>query len=436
MQMNLKTRIRSTGMRYFSSERFQQRMQIQAQKKRAKTGEPPVVHYFHQVDDPYSHLAVQKLDQLSTTYDVRFQPHLAGKPGAEYQGSAAHFDQWARQDCVSVARDYNTEFVPEIDIPNAELVTLANGVLATHLDHDDFASTAMQIGTSLWSDQRIEASHDTRAGEQAIREGNALRQALGHYQGAMFYFEGEWYWGIDRIRLLEERLVKEGYGNRKSDLCVPEPTPKDTRDANASDVLLEYFPSLRSPYTAIGHRRVLDLIARSGVSVEVRPLMPMLMRSVPAPRAKQRYIITDAGREARAHGVPFGRIVDPFGEPVKKAFSLFPGAKALGKDMDFVTAYLAAAWYEGVDITTEKGLRLVASNAGIEWDALQNAARNTEWETILTENLNEMFKQNLWGVPSFRVSGGKPSAGGNAPAYACWGQDRIWRVENEIAART
>ena len=98
--------------------------------------------------------------------------------------------------------------------------------------------------------------------------------------------------------------------------------------------------------------------------------------------------------------------------------------------MAFVTAYLSAAWHEGVDITTERGLRQVVINAGMEWDALENAARDSDWQGLLQENLDEMLQAHLWGVPSFRVSGGAAEG-----AYVCWGQDRIWRVEDEIAAR-
>jgi 2-hydroxychromene-2-carboxylate isomerase len=116
----------------------------------------------------------------------------------------------------------------------------------------------------------------------------------------MFYFDGEWFWGIDRIRLLEQRLSAEGFDTETGPLCVPEPTPLDTTGKNLDGILLEYFPSLRSPYTAIGHQRVLDLVNHSGVSVKVRPVLPMMMRGIPAPREKQRYIITDAGREGRA----------------------------------------------------------------------------------------------------------------------------------------
>ncbi len=428
--MNLKTRLRSTAMRYFSSTAYAEKQRTRARRQRERLNQPATVHYFHQVDDPYSHLAVQKLDRLTATYDVAFQPHLVSKPDPAYRGSADHFDQWALRDARSVAADYGTMFNPSIDTPVSDLIIQANQALSGTLHDATFAETAFEVGQALWSNQPIIRTGDTQAAESAVDQGNALRRKLGHYQGAMFYFDGEWYWGIDRIRLLEQRLTKEGFGNAHGPPCVPEPSPIDTSNMNSGDVLLEYFPSLRSPYTAIGHQRVLDLIARSGVAINVRPVMPMLMRGVPAPREKQRYIITDSGREARAHGVPFGRIVDPFGEPVRRAFALFPGAAALGRDTEFVTAYLRAAWFDGVDISKQAGLQTVADNAGIEWHALLEATQTTDWQAILDDNLNTMLEAHLWGVPSFRVSGGNDDN-----AFVCWGQDRIWRVENEIARR-
>ena len=123
-------------------------------------------------------------------------------------------------------------------------------------------------------------------------------------------------------------------------------------------------------------------------------------------------------------------LVDPFGEPVKQAFALFPGAMALDAGMEFVTAYLRAAWMDGTDITSEAGLQQVTEQAGIDWQQLLKACEGTNWEAVLDDNLNAMLGAGLWGVPSFRVSGGN-----DPEAFACWGQDRIWRVENEIHRR-
>ena len=429
--MKLSTHLRSRMMRYLASPAYLERQRARARSRRNRRGERPVVHYFHQVDDPYSQLAVQKLDALRRCYDVGFAPHLVSAPDAEYLGSAEHFAHWALRDAISVASHYGTAFAPGDDVdgtgPSPDAVAAANQALAAHLGHDDFAASAVEVGSALWSGQMPGSATDA-AGARAVDAGNALQTRLGHYQGAMFYFDGEWFWGVDRLRLLEQRLIDEGYRRAPGELCVPQPTPETT--TGASEVLLEYFPSLRSPYTAIGHQRVLDVIDRTGVSVSVRPVMPMMMRGIPAPRAKQRYIITDAAREGRAFGVPFGRIVDPFGEPVKRAFALYAAAAERGDAMAFVTAYLDAAWFDGVDITRPQGLAQAVASAGFDYDTLASAPTAVPWEAVLQTNLDTMLQEHLWGVPSFRVSGGDFEH-----AFACWGQDRIWRVEDEIARR-
>ena len=422
----LNTRFRSQAMRLMASEAFLRSSRRRARLRRRLSGEAEAVHYFHQVDDPYSHLAVQKLEALKAAYDLPFKVHLVSRPAAAFQGSSEHFASWALRDARSVAADYGVAFHARA-LPPPSSVDQASDGLAPHLDAADFAARALAVGEALWSGA-LKPTDSIGIGRQAVRRGDALRERLGHYLGGMFHFEGEWFWGIDRIRLLEARLMAEGFGGGEP--CVPEPVPADTSGLDASHIMLEYFPSLRSPYTAVGHQRVLDLIARSGVTVKLRPVMPMMMRGVPAPRPKQRYILSDAAREARARGVPFGRMVDPFGEPVRRAFALFPGAVALDAGMAFVTAYLRAAWAEGIDISTESGLRQVAAKAGLDWDGLQAASRDTDWAALLDHNLNAMLDAGLWGVPSFRITGGM-----DGEAYACWGQDRIWRVENEIAKR-
>ncbi|MEM9621596.1 MAG: DsbA family protein [Pseudomonadota bacterium] len=417
-------------MRHMASPGQLEKQRTRAKHLREKDGEPATVHYFHQVDDPYSHLAVQKLDQLRAHYQITFQPHLVSQSEPSYQGSADHFTHWARADAVSVAADYQTNLPENLQPPEPTQIAQANAVLAHHLDSDEFANKAIEVGHALWAGQPINGESAQGDGAPQVEEGNALRTRLGHYQGAMFYFDGEWFWGVDRLRLLEERLIAEGYQREAGPICVPQPEPPDTTSLDTSGLLLEYFPSLRSPYTAIGHQRVLDMVQRTGVPLSVRPVLPMMMRGIPAPRAKQRYIMMDSAREGRAFGVPFGKIVDPFGPPVERAFALFPGAAQLGKPMEFVTAYLQAAWFDGVDITKTAGLQQVADHAGLEWQALNQAAQDNDWRSTLDDNLEVMLTENLWGVPSFRVSGGNSST-----AYACWGQDRIWRVENEIARR-
>ncbi|MBT7370131.1 MAG: hypothetical protein HN816_05750 [Gammaproteobacteria bacterium] len=154
----------------------------------------------------------------------------------------------------------------------------------------------------------------------------------------------------------------------------------------------------------------------------------MMMRGIPAPRTKQLYIMTDAKREADYYHVEFGPIVDPIGEPVKRAFALLPYMQSQGKEVEYCSNYLKAAWAEGLDITTEDGLREVVERSGASWEAA--TALGSSWQPLLDDNVNDMLEAGLWGVPSFRVSGGN-----NDQPFSCWGQDRLWRVETEISRR-
>jgi 2-hydroxychromene-2-carboxylate isomerase len=91
---------------------------------------------------------------------------------------------------------------------------------------------------------------------------------------------------------------------------------------------------------------------------------------------------------------------------------------------------MRAAWSQGVDTGTDAGLRLAVERAGLAWDeAASHVGRETGWRAELEANRAELFALGLWGVPSFRVRGG------GRPDYATWEQDRLWRVEEEIAAR-
>ena len=403
------------------------RRQIAHMRGRLARRGQPTIHYFHQVDDPYSHLAAQKIDALTNRYKVKFKFHLAHNPADNEQGDALRFSAWALRDARTIASDYGTELPQNINQIEGLQTKRAESYLSGYLADYDFAREAVAIGHRLWSGHPME---DLPA-SNAAADGSALRTKLGHWLSATFYFEGEWYWGVDRLVHLENRLLDMGLSNDPSGICVPRPTPETLNNRDASAVTLEFFPSLRSPYTAISFDRTIALAQRTGVKLMLRPVMPMMMRGVPAPRVKQLQIMTDSKREADYYGQKFGPMVDPFGEPVKRAFALLPFMTEQGLSIDYCANYLRAAWCEGVDITTERGLKQVVEETGANWQEAQNQFDNNIWETLLEDNVSDMLDAGLWGVPSFRVTGGKTEE-----PFCCWGQDRLWRVESEISRRS
>lgn len=406
------------------------------EKQRIKAGQAHVVEYFHQVDDGYSHLAAQVLKPLLRRYNIQLICYLVDGPEGANSAEPGLLSNLSRYDSSCVAADYGLEFPQDANPPRQSLLTRASQILATQ-DPTAFVDCAADVGQALWANDdaamleqsQRQGSASLAALEACIKQGNARRAELKHYSGGMFYYGGEWYWGVDRLYHLEQRLRDLGINKQGGKgILIPRPEIDSTGDfPNAGSLTLEVYPSLRSPYTAVCFDLVLKLAEDTGINLVVRPVLPMVMRGVPATREKGMYIFADAAREARAVGVPFGNFYDPIGEPVRLCYSLYPWALEQGKGNQLISAFLSAAFAQGINTNTKKGLRAVVEKAGLDWNEANSVLGKPGWEDLLEENRQEMYQAGLWGVPSFRLV----DASGQQ-LLALWGQDRLWLVAREI----
>jgi 2-hydroxychromene-2-carboxylate isomerase len=302
-----------------------------------------------------------------------------------------------------------------------------------------FPKLAVQVGQALWAGDsgELDALAD-RVGllspDDAARrldDGNRRRTTLGHYSGAMFYYGGEWYWGIDRLYHLEKRLMALGLRtDARLDVLVPRPAIETGPLQDDGSLTLEIYPSVRSPYSSIIFDTVVDFATRSGVKLVTRPVLPMVMRGAPVTFAKGKYILFDASREAEALGMRWGNVYDPIGEPVRRALALFPWADAQGKGVALVSNFLRMAWRERVNTSTTKGLRKVVDASGLDWSEARKQLDDTNWEAVIEDNRLTMYSDGLWGVPSYRLLESDGSC-----LLSIWGQDRLWLVSRAIQRR-
>ena len=68
--------------------------------KRKKAGAPHMVEYFHQLDDPYSHLAAQVLAKFAAQYDIVIKPYLIHATGGRHQPRLQELAAWARRETL------------------------------------------------------------------------------------------------------------------------------------------------------------------------------------------------------------------------------------------------------------------------------------------------------------------------------------------------
>lgn len=91
---------------------------------------------------------------------------------------------------------------------------------------------------------------------------------LGHYQGSMTWYLGEWFWAVDH----PERSL-----------------------------------------TGQGLNRAVQLAEAWNIPLQMRPVLPMVMHGQSVPDAKKWYIFHDTKREANKLGIPYGFVADPLG---------------------------------------------------------------------------------------------------------------------------
>ena len=361
-----------------------------AEATRRKAGAPHRVEYFHQYDDPYSHLALQVLPALQERYDVELVIHQIRASGGKNQPELEMLDAWARRDAELIAPHYGL------------------------------------VRPSQLTDRQ-----DTAPDAATLDAGSARLARLGHYSGAMFHYGGEWFWGVDRLFYLEQWLRDLG-ACRDPSLPYICPRPAiDVSGVDASQLTLDFYPSLNSPYTAIIFDRTIAMARACGIQLNHKPVLPMVMRGVPATPRKGAYIVFDAKRESEHLGTRFGPVLFPVGEPTRQIYSLFPWARSQGKDIALLAAALRLAWTEAAALHRRDGIRLAVERAGLDWGEAQRHLGTGGWKAETARNQLEMTGElGLWGVPSFRLRGDD-----GEPDLCVWGQDRLWLIAAEIRRR-
>ena len=407
----------------------------QAERNRLASGRPHQVHYFHQIDDPYSHLVAQALPRLLSRYNIELTPHVVSPPPDSAAPERGKLVTFSRVDAALLAQHHGLNFTDQNKQPDTEYCQQATHAMVAAIEAGQFAELASAVGQWLWATDDSQpwpeqcntlkpvSSHAVRA---HVVQADALREKLGHYLGGMLYYEGEWYWGVDRLYHLEQRLQELG-AQRSGAIGLLFPADDGLKQIKPIDnpPAIDFFFSFRSPYSAIVASRIFELGRLTGAKINLRFVLPMVMRGLPVPKVKREYIVHDTAREAHVRGVPFGRLNDPVGKPTERGLALVLFAEQHGKGQEFVLAFMQGVWAEGIDAGSDKGLRKIVERAGLPWNGAQAALQDDIWWDTAQTNREELFALGLWGVPSFKV--------GNA---VLWGQDRLWAVHNALCTQS
>lgn len=432
--MNVGRKLRTNLLAVLFGARAQACKRRWAELKRKLTGRAHTLHVFLELDDPYSYLLSLHVPELERRYDVDVRVHLTQSPGNGYRPHPELLAGYAQQDCARVASELGVPLLDKGVTPPVEhRRALINTLAAT--DAATFATELLQSIGFYWRGdaqgvaRRIDSAPGNDIGDAMLQQSQKLLIALGHYSAATVFYGGEWYWGIDRLHYLTERLdalrlrkVNAPSSSVPDMLQLEQVSLPVSPPGSAADLPpLEFFFSIRSPYSYLAMPRVFAIADAFGLDLDLRPVLPMAMRGLQIPTAKMRYIAADTFREARRHEIPYGKFADPLGVGVERCLAVFFYAKSEKKAREFLLNAATAIWSEAANVATDKGLRKITGRTGLFWPDVKAATSNDEWREIVDENRASMMASGNWGVPTLRLG-----------EFTIWGQDRLWLLVRHL----
>jgi 2-hydroxychromene-2-carboxylate isomerase len=399
---------------------------------------PHILHCFLELDDPYSFLLAWHLPALRTSFDVQIEIHLTQALSADYRPSPELLAEYAVLDTERLCSELGVPFLDKGSSPPVEHRRGMLEYLAGRQNDDDSDSEILRALEAYWRGDNVSVARRVKgmsldgAADDLLAQNSRLLEKLGHFACASVYYEGDWYWGVERLRYLVERLTSVGAMSAErmdprlvtlqQAVQINLPVAPPTAAKNLPP--MEVFFSFRSPYSWVSLQGFIDIANAFGLQLVLRPVLPMVMRGMQVPRNKLIYFMRDAGREARRKSVPYGDFADPLGMGVERCHAVFEYAKQEKREREFSLAACESIWAKGVDVSTDKGLRLVADSAGLFWPDVLEALDDPGWRANEELSRASMTESGCWGVPTVRVGD-----------FATWGQDRDWLLVRHLEER-
>jgi 2-hydroxychromene-2-carboxylate isomerase len=434
MRLPVKADLMPWFARAFSSS-YRRALQHSIYSAKARlTGESNLVRVFVNPRDPFGLPLLQALAEIQGRFQVRFRFHTVYQLDNDMFPEPELWHSWAQQDALRIAELYS---LTPPDRPTSPLETELKSATARLLHAEkanEGINTSVRILADLWNSNGHDVTDPKveNPDSQILLENEKMLRRLGHYQGSMVWYLGEWFWGVDRLDHLERRLTNQGLNLDASDAIMYTRTWADlTRAAiplpdshPAADTPLIVFFSIRSPYSYLGLERAVQLAEAWNIPLQLKPVLPMVMRGQAVPDAKKWYIFHDTKREADKLGIPYGFVADPLGSGVERCYALFEYARSLGCEIDYMRTYARAVNAEGIRSETDAGLKTIVERAGLDWQKAKTLVNDQSWREWAEVNRKAMYDCRLWGVPSFRYG-----------TVSCWGQDRLWIIEKAFKKR-
>lgn len=185
---------------------------------------------------------------------------------------------------------------------------------------------------------------------------------------------------------------------------------------------IDYYFTLTSPWTYLGHQRLVEMARRHGAEIRVKPvdygvIFPQT-GGLPLPKrapARQAYRLMELKRWRAQLGIELNLHPKFFPAPAEAASRMVIAADQAGGDsLGLAHAILSAIWTQEKDIADLPTLSEIANAAGHDGTALVAASQEPGTLAAFEALTQEALARGVFGAPTYVYKD-----------ELFWGQDRL-----------
>lgn len=200
------------------------------------------------------------------------------------------------------------------------------------------------------------------------------------------------------------------------------------------DKVIDYYFSPSSPWTYLGHARLVGLAAKNGVRINVKPMdlaegvfpvsggLPVAKR----PRQRIAYRAVELKRWSEHLAIPLNlapRFFPVAADLASRAIVAADLEHGPDKALDFSGRVMRGVWAEQANIAEPDTLRRIAAASGLDGELLLGRAEKEDVKDRYASYTREAIDRQVFGAP-FYIYRDEPF----------WGQDRLEFLERALKA--
>lgn len=192
---------------------------------------------------------------------------------------------------------------------------------------------------------------------------------------------------------------------------------------------IDYYYSHLSPWSYLGHQRLIDAAAKAGATLNFKPIdsgkvfaasggLPLMKR----PIQRRNYRLVELRRWRDETGLPLNLQPKFHPAPDGAAARLAIAAQLSGVEVGSLSlALMRGCWVEDKDLADEATIAEIATAHGADGAALLEKSKSDEVAERLQKYTDDANEVGVFGMPWYQVDG-----------EPFWGQDRLSFVEKKL----